>query len=172
MTDERWSPNPHHRHRAGSRLSTVCLQPGSAVWGFAGWVRNTSAGVDIEVDGAPESLRAFVRAVRDEAPPLSRIDDLDVSYQSAHGFVGFEILRFRKHSRRHFSPSRRMWRSAKTVFVRWAILKIAAFATPSSTAPTAVRASRSSRISPMIARDDDGGLCHVPGLRARICGSL
>ena len=56
--------------------------------GIQGSVRNTSAGVVIEVDGRPESLRAFIQAVREDAPPLSRIDDLDVSFQSAGGFRG------------------------------------------------------------------------------------
>ena len=39
-----------------------------------GWVRNTSAGVDIEVDGDRSTLDDFIRRLRDEAPPLSRID--------------------------------------------------------------------------------------------------
>ena len=65
-----------------------------------GWVRNTSAGVEIEVDGPPEHLRAFVRAVRDEAPPLSRIDEIDGFLSVRHtGFVGFEILEFSKPPR-------------------------------------------------------------------------
>ena len=34
-----------------------------------GWVRNTSAGVDIEVDGEQDVLEAFVKALRQEAPP-------------------------------------------------------------------------------------------------------
>jgi hydrogenase maturation protein HypF len=59
--------------------------------GVTGWVRNTSGGVDIELDGASDSLRSLVAAIHDEAPPLSRIDDLKVEYQPAHGFVGFEI---------------------------------------------------------------------------------
>ncbi len=58
---------------------------------LSGWVRNTSAGVDIEIDGTPETLRAFIQAVRDEAPPLSRIDDLEVSFQPARDFISFEI---------------------------------------------------------------------------------
>jgi hydrogenase maturation protein HypF len=41
-----------------------------------GWVKNTSAGVDIEVDGEQDVLDSFVKALRDEAPPLSRIDRL------------------------------------------------------------------------------------------------
>jgi hydrogenase maturation protein HypF len=60
--------------------------------GLPGWVRNTSAGVEIEVDGLPEVLEAFVQAVRDDAPPLSRIDQVNVTYRPANGFVGFRIL--------------------------------------------------------------------------------
>ena len=60
--------------------------------GLAGWVRNTSAGVDIAADGPQEALEAFLRALREEAPPLSRIDDFDASYGAANGFTGFEIL--------------------------------------------------------------------------------
>ena len=57
-----------------------------------GWVRNTSAGVDIEVDGEQDVLDAFVRALRDEAPPLSRIDELTASFRPANGFTSFDIL--------------------------------------------------------------------------------
>ena len=60
--------------------------------GLPGWVRNTSAGVEIEVDGERGILETFVRAVREEAPALSRIDDLQVSYEGARGFTGFQIL--------------------------------------------------------------------------------
>lgn len=57
-----------------------------------GWVRNTSAGVDIEVDGEEDVLDAFVRALRDEAPPLSRIDEFTVSSRPANGFRSFDIV--------------------------------------------------------------------------------
>ncbi len=60
--------------------------------GLAGWVRNTSAGVDIEVDGEQDVLDAFVKALRDEAPPLSRIDELSASFQVLNGFRSFDIL--------------------------------------------------------------------------------
>lgn len=60
--------------------------------GVKGWVRNTSGGVDIELDGSMQALEAFARAVLAEAPPLSRIDQLEVSYQPASGFADFEIL--------------------------------------------------------------------------------
>ncbi len=57
-----------------------------------GWVRNTSAGVDIEADGEREVLDAFVRALRDEAPPLSHIDELTASFGAGNGFRSFEIV--------------------------------------------------------------------------------
>ncbi len=57
-----------------------------------GWVRNTSAGVDIEVDGEQDVLDVFVKALRDEAPPLSRIDELTASFRPANGFTAFDIF--------------------------------------------------------------------------------
>lgn len=60
--------------------------------GLMGWVRNTSAGVDIEVDGSQDVLDAFIRALKDEAPPLSRIDELTASFGPTSGFRSFEIV--------------------------------------------------------------------------------
>jgi hydrogenase maturation protein HypF len=60
--------------------------------GLNGWVRNTSAGVDIEVDGARQQLEDFGHALRTEAPPLAHIDSLDVQYGPAKGFTAFEIV--------------------------------------------------------------------------------
>ena len=57
-----------------------------------GWVRNTSAGVDIEVDGDKDILDTFVKALGDEAPPLSRIDELTATFQAANGFRSFDIV--------------------------------------------------------------------------------
>lgn len=59
--------------------------------GLRGWVRNTSAGVDIEVDGSRERLEAFIAALRAEAPPLAHIDDLQATFQPPGGFIAFEI---------------------------------------------------------------------------------
>jgi hydrogenase maturation protein HypF len=59
---------------------------------LTGWVRNTSAGVDIEVDGPKEALDAFVKALRDEAPALARIDEFAASFRAPNGFEKFEIL--------------------------------------------------------------------------------
>jgi hydrogenase maturation protein HypF len=57
-----------------------------------GWVRNTSAGVDIEVDGDKDVLDSFIKALRDEAPSLSQIDELTVSFRPASGFNTFDII--------------------------------------------------------------------------------
>lgn len=57
-----------------------------------GWVKNTSAGVDIEVDGERETLEAFLEALRREAPPLARMDHLTASFGPANGFRSFDII--------------------------------------------------------------------------------
>lgn len=60
--------------------------------GLSGWVRNTSAGVDIEVEGPPAALVAFTEALERDAPPLARIDGLEVAERTANGFTTFEIV--------------------------------------------------------------------------------
>lgn len=59
---------------------------------LTGWVRNTSAGVDIEVDGLPQDLTQFILAVTQEVPPLAHINSLKVDPQPSSGFLGFEIV--------------------------------------------------------------------------------
>jgi len=59
---------------------------------LTGWVRNTSAGVDIEVEGENGQLREFVEQLKTELPPLARLDSFSVTERPASGFVQFEIL--------------------------------------------------------------------------------
>ncbi len=59
---------------------------------LTGWVRNTSAGVDIEVDGASNHLEQFVQALHNEAPPLARIDEFKVERRPADNFTDFKII--------------------------------------------------------------------------------
>ena len=61
-------------------------------YGLKGWVRNTSAGVDIQVDGVPSSLQNFIERLETEAPPLARIDRLEYEYCPPDGFLSFEIF--------------------------------------------------------------------------------
>ena len=56
-----------------------------------GWVKNTSAGVEIEVDGEKDILDMFIQKLRDEAPALSSIDEFSASFRPANGFSSFEI---------------------------------------------------------------------------------
>ncbi|MEJ2598175.1 MAG: carbamoyltransferase HypF, partial [Anaerolineales bacterium] len=60
---------------------------------LTGWVRNTSAGVDIEVDGAHGDLQEFIHALKKEAPPLSKIDTFEVEQRPANGYQDFKIER-------------------------------------------------------------------------------
>jgi hydrogenase maturation protein HypF len=56
-----------------------------------GWVRNTSAGVEIEVEGAPESVARFAHLVQFDAPPLARVESLTMAPISNGSFATFEI---------------------------------------------------------------------------------
>lgn len=59
--------------------------------GLVGWVRNTSSGVDIEVDGSQMALESFHRALAEEAPPLARIDQIEFEEKQPGGFTVFAI---------------------------------------------------------------------------------
>jgi hydrogenase maturation protein HypF len=59
---------------------------------LTGWVRNTSAGVDIEIDGAAGTVDQFIQSLRTEAPPLAHIDQIDVVSGPPNGFSSFEII--------------------------------------------------------------------------------
>jgi len=59
---------------------------------LSGWVRNTSAGVELEVEGDPLALQAFVDGLKSEAPPLARIDAVRVEQRPANGLSDFAIL--------------------------------------------------------------------------------
>jgi hydrogenase maturation protein HypF len=58
---------------------------------LAGVVRNTSAAVEIEVEGAPAELRSFVQALQDEAPPAARIARVETKEGTLAGYRGFTI---------------------------------------------------------------------------------
>jgi hydrogenase maturation protein HypF len=60
--------------------------------GLSGWVRNTSEGVELEVEGTVQSIDAFVVSLRTDAPPLARVHDIDLSDLPPGGASGFVIL--------------------------------------------------------------------------------
>jgi len=59
---------------------------------LVGWVRNTSAGVDIEVEGDETQLAAFSRALSEDTPPLAQIDAIERETYAPTGFTTFEIV--------------------------------------------------------------------------------
>ena len=61
-------------------------------YSLTGWVRNTSAGVEIEVDGSPNALDSFTKAINSELPSLARIDQFILSKRKPNGYTKFEII--------------------------------------------------------------------------------
>ncbi len=59
--------------------------------GLRGWVRNTAAGVEIEVEGTPKAVHAFVDELSAERPPLAHIERLREQEVTPRGRGGFEI---------------------------------------------------------------------------------
>ncbi|UCF19086.1 MAG: carbamoyltransferase HypF [Gemmatimonadota bacterium] len=59
---------------------------------LAGWVRNTNQQVEIEVEGGGVSLDNFLRDLRERAPPLARIDEIEADARPLSGYGSFEIL--------------------------------------------------------------------------------
>ena len=59
--------------------------------GLAGWVKNSSKGVFIEVEGARRNLEDFILRIEDEKPPRSFIQSLEAYYLDPIGYEGFEI---------------------------------------------------------------------------------
>ena len=60
--------------------------------GLAGFIGNDTDGVTIEIEGPPAHVEAFLARLRAEAPPLARIDRVDVKELEAAGEPGFRIV--------------------------------------------------------------------------------
>jgi len=60
--------------------------------GLKGWVKNTSAGVTLEVDGEPQVLDRFLDILQKEAPAMSKIDQININKKPVEGFTSFEII--------------------------------------------------------------------------------
>ena len=68
-------------HRLASRL------------GLGGWARNTPAGVELELEGPPDAIGAFVRTLRAEPPPLAVVEQVTVQpLPACRGETAFAIL--------------------------------------------------------------------------------
>src|SRR5581483_6781259 len=71
---------------------------------LAGWVLNGEDGVEIHLEGPPPSVDAFLRELREEAPPAARIASVDVQVAELAGFTDFSI----HESRSRTAPSTRI----------------------------------------------------------------
>jgi len=63
----------------------------AARYHLRGEVHNTSAGVDIAVEGDDQAVRDFLAALSSGAPPLARIESVSVHAGAPGGFAGFKI---------------------------------------------------------------------------------
>ncbi|MFH1463151.1 MAG: carbamoyltransferase HypF [Pseudomonadota bacterium] len=63
--------------------------------GLAGEVRNTSGGVELEVEGPPAAVEAMLHALRHRLPPLARLDQLELTELAPQGTAGFTIVESR-----------------------------------------------------------------------------
>jgi len=64
--------------------------------GLAGFIANTSSGVEIAVEGEKRKLINFYRQIQAELPPLARITKKDITFGRAKGYKGFTIRESKK----------------------------------------------------------------------------
>ncbi|HET8852475.1 MAG TPA: carbamoyltransferase HypF [Ktedonobacteraceae bacterium] len=70
-------------------------------YGLVGFVLNDSRGVIIEVEGIPEALDDFERALHEDAPPLARIDTIDTELVPPCYETAFIIAHSQAGAERH-----------------------------------------------------------------------
>lgn len=62
-------------------------------YGFTGWVRNSSSGAELELEGEPEDIALFISSIENDAPPLALIESVSVETLSGlFGYKNFEII--------------------------------------------------------------------------------
>jgi hydrogenase maturation protein HypF len=61
-------------------------------WNLAGFVRNDSAGITLEIEGQAREFACFQQTLCDEAPPLARIDTVVAQALLALGDIHAAIL--------------------------------------------------------------------------------
>ena len=63
----------------------------AARYNLRGWVSNTSEDVKIEVEGNKQDIELFINDLREQAPPLSHIEDIKVTAGRPENYAKFEI---------------------------------------------------------------------------------
>ncbi len=59
---------------------------------LTGWVRNSSSGVEIEINGSANNINQFLSMLRNKPPSLSRIDEIKIDEIAANGYQDFRII--------------------------------------------------------------------------------
>ena len=59
---------------------------------ITGWVRNSSAGVEIIANGLETDIDLFIYAIRNQSPPLAKIDSFSVMDVKPNGYTQFDII--------------------------------------------------------------------------------
>ena len=68
---------------------------------LSGYIKNTSSGVELELEGERAALEDFVRSLPDKAPKLAVIESVTAEYSSElAGFSGFEIRSSKTEAKR------------------------------------------------------------------------
>ena len=60
--------------------------------GLSGWIRNTSCGVSIEIEGEKDKCKEFISRVDKEKPAHSFFQSFEMVYLDEKGYSDFEIL--------------------------------------------------------------------------------
>jgi hydrogenase maturation protein HypF len=58
---------------------------------LAGWVRNTSGKVEIEVEGDKPAIQQFLHELATQAPPMAHIEDIQTNFSPPRGYTDFRI---------------------------------------------------------------------------------
>jgi hydrogenase maturation protein HypF len=61
-------------------------------YNITGWVRNSSAGVEIHANGTLQEIKDFIAEVKTNPPPLAKIDEVFESDINSDGYMDFSIL--------------------------------------------------------------------------------
>ena len=109
---------------------------------LTGWVRNTSSGVDIQLDGPKAGLESFIRELDTEAPPLLTLMTFKWIGNLLAGIPNL-ILSIQKQKTMHFNQSLQMLVFALIVCGNCLIHQIDVLCIHLLTAPIVGRVSRS-----------------------------
>ena len=62
-------------------------------FGLTGTIKNTSSGVELELEGERDELKRFVKELPEKAPKLAVIEEIEATYtKELRGFADFQIL--------------------------------------------------------------------------------